>query len=475
MKKRYAIIILIYGIAFFLSLELYQHKAIMMEDKGRLLPTKIKDIRSAADKKKLQQWVKNANKNQEKVSIAGMQHSQGGQTYYPNATVIDMKKYNKILDYEPEKKRMTVQSGATWADIQKVINSDGLAIEVQQSQNIFTVGGSLSVNAHGRDIRYGSMIDTVESFRLLTASGKILNVSRSENSELFYHTIGGYGLFGIILDVTLKLTDDELYQIRAKALNYTDYTNYFIHNIKQDAKVRMHIARISVAPDSFLKEMYVTDYVLASDQSLRDNYDDLKQERLVAIPKLALGLSRYSDWGKNFLWDNQKKYFLHENGELETRNNVMRSDSQFMEYDSPARTETLQEYFVPIDEFAPYIDDLRNMLKKEKLNLLNITIRYVNHDEQAALSYAKDDMFSLVLLINEGRSKEDVESTQKVVRKMIDITLDHGGSYYLPYYSYPTKAEFKKAYPNADEFFASKKKYDPNETFVNLFYKEYSQ
>ena len=54
-----------------------------------------------------------------------MQHSQGGQTYYPNGTMLDMKGYNKILEFDPEKKQITVQSGVTWNDIQKKINPYG--------------------------------------------------------------------------------------------------------------------------------------------------------------------------------------------------------------------------------------------------------------------------------------------------------------------------------------------------------------
>ncbi|MFC4618160.1 FAD-dependent oxidoreductase [Camelliibacillus cellulosilyticus] len=447
----------------------------MASDKGRLLPTRIKEVHQAEKTVDLQAWIKGAAARNDKISIAGMQHSQGGQTYYPGGVVLDMKKYNKVVDYEPEKKRITVQSGATWADIQKVINRDGLALRVMQSQNIFTVGGSLSVNAHGRDIRYGSLIDTVESFRLLTATGKILNVSRTEHPELFSLVIGGYGLFGVILDVTLKLTDDELYHIRSKAINYRDYTDYFLHEVKGDPNVRMHIARISVAPNAFLRDMYVTDYLLAKDQSRRPKYAKLTRERFVAVPKFFLGLSRYSDWGKNTLWQLQEKYFVHQDGDYQTRNNAMRSDSQFMDYDSPKRTEVLQEYFVPIDEFAAYIDDLRALLSKEDLNLLNITIRYVNRDEQAVMSYAKDDMFALVLLINQGRNKKATEKTTRTIRKMIDLTLDHHGSYYLPYYSYPTKQELEKAYPRTSEFFKKKQEYDPDERFVNLFYKEYGK
>ncbi|MDI7742959.1 FAD-binding oxidoreductase [Lysinibacillus fusiformis] len=475
LKKKIILISILYGIGLAFSLWLYHHKPIMMEDYGQLLPTKIKEVHGAKSEAALQNWVKDSIENGEKISVAGMQHSQGGQTYYPNGIVIDMKNYDKILDYNPEEKTITVQSGATWEEIQKKINPDHLALQVMQSQNIFTIGGSISVNAHGRDIRYGSLIDTVESFRLLTPKGDIINVSRVENSTLFPLVIGGYGLFGIILDVTLNLTDDELYQIRSKSIYYEDYPDYFIHEVQQNEEIRMHIARLSVAPETLLREMYVTDYELAVNQKNLANNADLKRDTLAAPQKFMLGLSRYSDWGKNLLWNLQNKLYVGQSGNYISRNNAMRGDSKFMEYENPNKTEILQEYFVPIDEFTSYLDDLREVLEKEELNLLNITVRYVNKDEEAVLSYAKEEMFALVLLINQGKSKKEIEKTEKVLQKMIDVTLKHDGSYYLPYYSYPTQAQMDEAYPRNKEFFEQKKKFDPNEVFMNLFYKEYSQ
>lgn len=475
LKKSIVIVSTLYGIGLILSLLLYNHKPIFIEDVGQLLPTKVKEIHSATSEAELQSLVKESINNNEKISVAGMQHSQGGQTYYPNSVVIDMKNYNRILDYNPHEKMITVQSGTTWEDIQQKINPDHLAIRVMQSQNIFTVGGSISVNAHGRDIRYGSLIDTVESFRLLTPQGDIINVSRTENSNLFPLVIGGYGLFGIILDVTMHLTDDELYQIRSRSIDYQDYPDYFTHDVKNNENIRMHIARLSVAPDSFLRDMYVTDYELAENQNNLANYSELKRDTLAAPQKFMLGLSRYSDWGKNLLWDMQNKLYVGQDGNYITRNNAMRGDSKFMEYDNPSKTEILQEYFVPIDEFSMYLDDLRSVLEKEELNLLNITVRYVNEDNEAVLSYAKEDMFALVLLINQGKNKKEIEKTKKVIQKMIDVTLQHDGSYYLPYYSYPTQAQMDEAYPKNKEFFEQKKQFDTNELFMNLFYKEYSQ
>lgn len=470
--------ICVYGVLFAASFYTYNqfYSNPTVEDAGRLLPAQVKEIAQADGEETLKEIVKQANHKGSRLTIAGMQHSQGGQTYYPGAVMIDMKPFNQVIDFQPEKKVITVQSGATWDDIQKHVNPYGLAVKVMQSQNIFTIGGSLSVNVHGRDIRHESLIDTVQSFRLLKPDGTIIRVSRTENADLFPYVIGGYGLFGIILDVTLSLTDDELYQKNTKEFDYSEYSDYFQKEVKENPAVKMHLARLSVAPSSFLREMYVTDYVTAEDQQLLKDYETLKKERIVALPKFFLGLSRYSGWGKDAFWDIQKQYMLEDNGSYESRNNVMRSETDFMAYESGTKTEVLQEYFVPVNEFADYIDDLRRVLEKEdEFNLLNITIRYVEKSDQAVLSYAKEDMFALVLLINQGRSEEEVKKSEAVIRKMIDVTLDHQGSYYLPYYSYPSKEQLETAYPRIDEFFRKKQQFDPDLRFTNHFYEEYNE
>ncbi|WP_442600363.1 FAD-binding oxidoreductase [Neobacillus sp. D3-1R] len=473
MKKLRLLVVIVYSLCLVVSMIFYYKKPTYAEDAGKLLPTAIKEIRSATNEEVLAKWVKTENIQKGKISIAGMQHTQGGHTLFPGATLIDMKSYNKILNYQPEMQQITVQSGITWDQIQKRINPDGLALRVTQSQSIFTVGGSLSANIHGRDIRFGSLYDTVQSFRLLTPQGEIIEVSRTKNKAWFPYVIGGYGLFGIILDVTLNLTKDELYQIESQSMTVQEYPSYFIEQVKGNTKTKMHMARISVAPETFLEDMYVINYNLATNQSKIKDFNQLNEREVVALPKALLGFSRYSDVGKNVLWEAQKKYLLNKSDSFITRNNVMRSESQFMEYEQPGRTEILSELFIPVKEYPALINDLKKILKNKNVNLLNITIRYVEKDEQAVLSYAKEDMFGLVMLINQGTRKQDIVDTQSTVRHLIDATLSHGGTYYLPYYPYASTEQIRKSYPNLDKFFQKKMEMDPNEVFVNLFYKEY--
>ncbi|MFS0646702.1 FAD-binding protein [Siminovitchia sp. 179-K 8D1 HS] len=464
-----------YLFLFTISAQYKNQDARLMTDVGRLVPIQVKEVIKGREEEQIKEILQEAKEKNLKVSIAGKQHSQGGHTYYKDAVVLDMTAYNQVVRVDPDKKIVTVQSGATWADVQKAINPYGLSVKTMQAPNIFTIGGSMSVNVHGRDIRFGPLIDSIRSFRLMNADGEIVNVSRTENKELFRLVQGGYGLFGVILDVDIELTDDVLYRSVHEWIDYRNYPAYFKEKVLANPEIEMHNSRISVAPNHFLTEMYVTNYYRETGKPLAD-YNELQDEKYVRRNKFAFGLSRHSDWGKNFVWFVQKHAFKEGKEEYISRNNVMRPEVQFLEYEGKNDTDILQEYFVPADDFPLFIDRLREILHNNELNVVNITVRYVPKNDEAFLSYApKEDMFSLVFLINQGMSQKEIDETGKVVREIIDLALELDGSYYLPYYHYPTKEQMRKAYPQAREFFEKKKAYDPEERFMNEFYKEYGQ
>ncbi len=64
---------------------------------------------------------------------------------------------------------------------------------------------------------------------------------------------------------------------------------------------------------------------------------------------------------------------------------------------------------------------------------------------------------------------------QVLSRALIDRALPLGGRYYLPYRLHASQEQFRRAYPQADVFFQLKRKYDPEELFVNQFYLKYGQ
>jgi hypothetical protein len=318
------------------------------------------------------------------------------------------------------------------------------------------------------------MIKSVESFRLLMADGQIRQVSRVENADLFPLVLGGFGLFGIIMDVTLSLTEDEVYSVSMDDMSVETYSQYFYDQVLSDPEIRMHIARISVAPDSFLKEMYALNYSVDPSAQLSEYNQLSTRERGVWISKLLFNLNRSFDWGKNAFWKLQHHHFSgKDEGDRISRNNAMRSDSAFMEYRAAGRNDLLQEYFVPVKEFTGFINSLRTLLRKEELELLNITVRYVNEDKESVLSYAQEDMFALVLLFNMPLSAEGQARSKQSIQSILDQLIIHRGTYYLPYAPFPSVEQFRTVYPRYNDLIDSKLKYDPKQLFYNYFYEQY--
>jgi FAD/FMN-containing dehydrogenase len=458
----------------------FENKKIgLFSDVARIEPEKVVLVDSAKTTEQLIQIIQNAKEKGLKVSMAGSRHSQGGHTYYKDNVVIDMRGYNKVLSVDKDKKQMVVQAGAKWSQVQEELNPYGLSVKVMQSSNLFTIGGTLSANAHGRDLEMSSVIETVQSFRLLTAEGKVINVSRIENPELFSAVIGGYGLFGIILDVTLSVTDNAFYIQRSELISYKDLPMYFEKNIKNKEGVRMMLARPSIDIDTFIDELVVSTWSVASSTPTEEQ-TSLTKETNVMRDKFFFGLSRKFDWAKDLRWYLQKKVELAIDGEkYMTRNNSMRpplAPLEFLEYYSKEDTDILQEYFIPISQYNQFIEEFKEILQKDMTNVISFTIRYVKANNEAMLSYCpKEDCFAVIFMANVGLDNGSQEKTKKTIQDMVDKAIENKGTYYLTYQLYPTSQQLRKAYPKFDEFIKLKKKIDPQELFVNKFYKAYEK
>lgn len=445
----------------------------MTTDYTGLMPEKVAQINEVKKREELVAIVKEAQKAKRTISIAGLQHSQGGHTYYKDGIVIDMRAFNRVLSVNEQQKTVKVEAGASWMDVQEALAKKGLALRVTQSQSIFTIGGSLSVNAHGRDIRYGSMASTVRELTIVNAQGEFETLKRGRDDERLQYILGGYGLFGVIVDVTLDVTDNTVYTMHTTEMKMADYAPH-MRSILKDDRIAMHYARISVAPNSFLEDVYTIDY---EKMDAIDHTSPLKGESSERLSKLGLDLGRQGGALENGFWQLQRGYMKLIDDKEINRNDAMRSESTFMEYTKPGRVEVLQEFFVPLDEFEAYVNELQQVLphddKKNDVKVHNITLRYVAKDDATALNYATDDMMGFVVLLQHGTSEQSIEEAKTLIRQWTDVTLKHEGTYYLPYYPYQTTDQFKKAYPNAASVYDEKQHQDPDIIFRNYFYDNY--
>lgn len=478
-----AVLALLAGLALWLSTYTWSYDRWLrpmppgvMVDNAQLYPRPIARVERPSTDDELAAIVAAANARGDKVTMAGSRHSQGGHTYSEGAVVLDMRAHRRILDIDPDRLLLRAQAGATWAEVQDALQPLGLAVKVMQSSNIFTIGGTLSANAHGRDIHVTSVVEVLESFRLLLANGEIVQVSRTENSELFRLVIGGYGMYGVILDATLRITRDEPYVQRAVILDYTEFPEHFARHIQGNPHVALMLGRPSIDPDpaSFLREVVIATWEHTDAQA----DSTLTEERNVLRDRTVFNLSKDFHAVKRVRWAFQKRIELGAGTtRVVSRNNAMRPPvaplALLDSYDQDAAM-IIQEYFVPIPAFVPFLDAMREILVSHDMNVMSSTVRYVLANDETVLAYAPtEDVFSIIQVSHVTLDEPGQARAQAATRALVDAALDLGGSYYLTYQLYPTREQLRRAYPRADEAFARKRHYDPNETFSSLFYETY--
>ena len=186
----------------------------------------------AAAEAQLVALLERARRENLRVSIAGARHSMGGHAFAPNALVLDMTRFN-AMSLNRDTRVLSVQSGATWHDIQGYLHPL-YAVKAMQSTDIFTVGGSVAVNAHGMDHQSGSVGSTVRSLRIMLPDGTIQRVGPTENPELFNLVVGGYGLFGIVLDADLDVADNVIYTTGRQLIDYRAFPDLFASELASD-------------------------------------------------------------------------------------------------------------------------------------------------------------------------------------------------------------------------------------------------
>src|SRR5262249_1654120 len=150
----------------------------------------------------------------------------GGQALSPSGLQLDLTNLDGV-QWLAKTQSALAGAGATWRDVQTVAAQQGRAVAVMQDSNIFTLGGSLSVNAHGKDPRFGPLAETVEAVRLLLADGSVLTCSPTTNSEVFAAVLGGYGQLGVVTQVQLATTVDVAYRLALQELSIGEALEVF--------------------------------------------------------------------------------------------------------------------------------------------------------------------------------------------------------------------------------------------------------
>lgn len=439
--------------------------ATIVNDITGLNPVQVGEVYAPGTIEQLRHMIASTDKP---VSIGGGRFSMGGQISHSDSLHIDMRGLNRILEVNADERTVKVQAGARWKDIQNVVGDYGLAVKVMQTYSSFTVGGSLSVNCHGRYVGLGPLILSVRSITLLLHDGDMLIATPTENSEAFYAAIGGYGALGIIVDACLELAENTRLLRESRKMPLSGYKDFFRNHVRNDPTAVFHNA--DLVPPEFERMRAIT---------WRETERPAKTSQSKTARRLYLA-ERYMLWAitETPLGHFRREYFyeplLYLRPVVKFRNEE--ADYDVAELEPLSRSEktyVLQEYFVPVDRLEEFTAQMSEILKRFGVQTVNVSIRHAHPDPGSLLAWAREEVFALVLYYKQGTSHADCERVAVWTRELIDAALQNNGSYYLPYQPHARLDQFHNAYPLAGELFRLKTKYDPKFRFKNCLWSKY--
>lgn len=400
------------------------------------------------------------------VTVRGAGHTMGGQTISSGGIQYDMTEFNDVLEENFEERWVLVEAGITWHALIGYLNWCGFSPKAMQSFSAFTVGGSISVNAHGiaGDMTVGQ---SVISLQIVTHDCRV--VWCDYGSELCDLAIGGYGAAGIIAAAKLGITVDERYAgTHTTAPLDAFWAEY--RRVLEDSAVRVRFARLNLYTlDSVDLVTWRLLNTTIGESDCRSVSELAPHDRTLAKQLTRRAVSLMADYPTPFLgirYEAEKRWLVGAMGD--TRNAVL-DDDVYPFLREATKTYILQEYFVPTVRSEEWLTFLVEFLKTEpsiRRMLINVTVRRVRADLNSVMTYAPADMTAFVLFF----CAKPIRQQAALIFahwSLSDTVMNLGGTFYLPYLPHYDRDDVVQAYPQTDDYCRLRAKYDPNSRFTN--------
>jgi FAD/FMN-containing dehydrogenase len=359
------------------------------------------------------------------VCIAGARYSMGGQTRTAESLQLDMAHMDQLLWLDPAGLRARVQAGMRWRQLQERLDRHELSIKVMQSYSNFSIGGSVSVNCHGRYAGNGALAGTVRALQLVTANGEMLELSRTHHPQLFSAVLGGYGGLGVITEVELDLARNEAMARHVEQVALADYPAWFSEQVLGRTDVILHNA--DLIPPAFDAPLAI---------SWRRTQAPLTDTRRLMPHRNAYPREQNLIWaaselpGGSHIRDIYQTRKLLAEPRVVMRNLEASLDTASLEPRTRRMSSyLLQEYFIPVAAFQDFAREMARILRSSEANALNISIRHAPRDDTSLLRWAPQDVFCFVLYHKQRSWNAAEQQVRSWTRRLVDAALAHGGRY----------------------------------------------
>jgi FAD/FMN-containing dehydrogenase len=421
-----------------------------------------------------------ATRRGEPLAVAGARHAMGGQQFLSGGTLLDTRRLSGVRWFDRGQALMEVEAGITWPDVIRgylaLQRGPGPAFGIRQKQtgaDRLTMGGAVSANIHGRGLAAQPFVADIEGLEVVTAAGDVVRCSRAENAALFRHVIGGYGLFGVVTAVTLRLVPRVKVERRVARLDIEGLVDAFDERIAAG-----HLYgdfQFATAPDSpeFLRTGVLSSYRPAErDRPIPADQRRLSQRDWNELLSLAhrdkqAAFRRFTDFylathGQLYWSDtHQLNLYLEDyHGALDHRLGAAVRGS-----------EMITELYVPRHELVRFMDDVRRDFRMHGVDFIYGTIRLIEAERETALPWAREPWACVIFNLHIDHRPQDVARAAEHFRRLIDHALRRGGSYFLTYHRFAERAQLEAAHPAIRDFLAAKQRMDGQGIFQSDWYR----
>ncbi|CAB0731373.1 FAD-binding oxidoreductase [Corynebacterium diphtheriae] len=409
------------------------------------------------------------------VIARGMGRSYGDPAQNSGGLVVDMQALNKIHSIDPESAIVDVDGGVTLDQLMKAALPYGLWVPVLPGTRQVTIGGAIGPDIHGKNHHSaGSFGDHVASMELLVADGRILHLEPEGSAddptgELFWATVGGMGLTGIIVRARIRMTKtetayfiadgdltanlDETIEFHSDGSehNYT-YSSAWFDAISPEPKLgRAAISRGSLATLAQLEEIAPK---LAKDP-LKFN-----APQLVTVPdifpsftmnKLSMIAIGELWWLKSGTYKNKVQNLTQFYQPLDLIGEWNRGygSKGFLQY----------QFVVPREAVEPFKDIVKDIQKSGHYSALNV-FKLFGEGNKAPLSYPMPGWNVCVdfpIKPGLGAFLDDLDKR----------VMEFGGRLYLAKESRTSAENFHKMYPGMEGWLKTRNAIDPTGVFAS--------
>jgi FAD/FMN-containing dehydrogenase len=449
---------------------------------SKLNATRVAAIERPATVDGLVRAVETARSSGRSISIAGGRHAMGGQQFGENTLLVDTRSLNRLVALDEDRGIVTIEGGIQWPELVEQLERRQLGraqkwgiVQKQTGADRLSIAGAMACNAHGRGLAFKPIIDQVERLTLLCPDGQLRVCSRDQNRELFTLVIGGYGLFGVVTDVQLKLRRKVKVR-RVVELAETDgIADRFEERIRDGYLYGDYQFATDSSRDSFLARGVFSCYQpVADDTPLTENPTRFSPE----------------DWARLTFYSHrykQRAFDVYTTRYLETSGQIYWSDAQLaasyvdsyhadldlaLHAPVPA-TEMITEIYVTRSRLAAFMKEAARALTERDAEMIYGTVRLIEKDDESFLAWAKERYACVIFNLHIEHTLPAIDAAADAFRALIDLGIAHGGSYYLTYHRWARPDQVERCYPQMRQFLAHKRRLDPEQLFQSTWYRYY--